>query len=84
MAAFESAPKMMETVAPTATVKGLGGFEVTPAGSVPSVTCTEPANPFSEFTERLTVELVAPCVRETEVVERVTEKSGEGGGGGAT
>ena len=81
VAALEAAPKMMGAVVLAATAKGLAGFEVTPVGSAPSVTSTEPVKPFTGFTVRLTVELVAPCAMETEVVEREIKKSGAGGGG---
>jgi len=71
------------TVAPAATVNGLEGFEVTPAGSALRVICTEPVKPFKEFTERLIAALVAPCKMDTEVGESPKEKSAEGGGGGS-
>jgi hypothetical protein len=38
VAAFAEAPKTTEVLAPAATLKGLAGFEVTPAGSALSDT----------------------------------------------
>ena len=58
--ALAEAPKIREVLAPTATVKGLAGFEVTPEGSALSVTWTVAVKPFSAFTETLTEGLVAP------------------------
>jgi hypothetical protein len=82
VATLEEAPKTTEVLAPAATVKGLGGFEVTPAGRELRATWTTPAKPFRELTETLTAELVAPCVMEMELEERLSEKSASGGGGG--
>jgi hypothetical protein len=78
VAAFAVAPKIIEVLAPAATLNGLGGFELTPAGSVPKVTCTVPVNPLLGFTETLRAELVPPCWTETEFEERASVKSGTG------
>ena len=80
--AFAAAPKTTETLAPAAIANGLAGFEVIPAGSVPSETCTVPLKPFSGATLNWIGELVAPCVTLTEFEEEVRVKSGDGGGGG--
>ncbi len=79
--AFTAAPKTTEVLEPTATLKGLAGFEVTPEGSALKVTCTLPVNPLTGFTETLRAELVPPCCTETELEERASLKSGTGGGG---
>src|ERR1700676_817872 len=61
VAAVEEAPKITGVpAAPAAMLKGLAGFEVTPAGTPERLTCTVPINPFSGFTETVTAELVAP------------------------
>jgi hypothetical protein len=44
--AFAEAPKTTGVLEPAATLKGLTGFEVTPEGSVLSVTWTAPVKPF--------------------------------------
>lgn len=44
-----------------ATLKGLRGFEMTPAGKPVSVTWTDPVKPLSGLTDKITPELVAPC-----------------------
>ncbi|OLB35047.1 MAG: hypothetical protein AUH11_16320 [Acidobacteria bacterium 13_2_20CM_57_17] len=80
--AFVEAPKTTGVLAPTVTLKGLAGFEVTPEGSALSVTWTAPAKPFSAFTETLTEGLVAPCGMEIEFDDKLRVKSGAGGGGG--
>lgn len=80
--AFGAAEKRTGALEPVATLKGLGGFEMTPAGNPESVTCTEPVKPLSGLTESITAELVDPCWRLTEFIENPMEKSGCGGGGG--
>jgi len=82
VAALAAAPIRRGTAAPAATVNGLRGLDVTPAGSALRVTCTEPLKPFNAFTEILIAELVAPCKMDTEDVEKPSEKSAAGGGGG--
>jgi len=79
-AALAEAPKMIGALAPAATLKGLDGFEVTPAGSELRVTWTEPEKPLSGFTETFTAELVAPWAMEIEFDERARAKSATGGG----
>jgi hypothetical protein len=69
-------------LAPAATLKGLAGLEVTPAGSPFSATWTEPLKPFTGFTETSTAGLVAPCWMEIEFDDKLSEKSATGGGGG--
>ena len=82
VAAFAAAPKTTGVLAPTVTLKGLAGFEVTPVGSALSVTWTAPAKPFSAFTETLTEGLVAPWAMEMEFDDRARVKSAKGGRGG--
>ncbi len=53
--------KSTGTFEPAATLKGLGGFETTPAGNPERTTRTLPVNPLIAVIERLTAELVAPC-----------------------
>jgi len=79
--AFAATPKTTAVLAPAATVKGLAGFEVTPAGSALSVTWTAFAKPLTGFMEILTAELAEPCGTEIEFEDRLREKSGTGGGG---
>ena len=81
-AALVEAPIITEVLAPAATLKGLAGLDVTPAGSAMSDTCTEPVKPFVGLTETLTAGLVAPCVTEIEFDDRLRAKSAAGGGGG--
>jgi hypothetical protein len=66
---------------PAATLKGLAGLEVAPAGRLLSVTWTLPVNPLTGITETLIAELVAPCWTEIELEDKPREKSGTGGGG---
>jgi hypothetical protein len=61
VAAFAVAPKMIWVFAPDASVKGLAGLEMTPAGRPLSEICTLPVNPFSGLTETLRELFVAPC-----------------------
>ncbi|PYT53123.1 MAG: hypothetical protein DMG43_09855 [Acidobacteria bacterium] len=49
--AFAAALKTTAVLAPAATVKGLAGFELTPAGSALSVTWTAFAKPLTAFME---------------------------------
>ncbi|GAC1616910.1 MAG: hypothetical protein PVS2B2_18290 [Candidatus Acidiferrum sp.] len=70
------------TLEPVATVKGLEGLEVAPAGRLVSATWTALANPFWPITETVKGELDVPCEMLMEEGERVKEKSGLGGGGG--
>ena len=81
VAALDEAPKTTDALAPAATLNGLVGFEITPAGSPLKITCTLPVNPLFGLTETLTAELAPPCETETEFAERDREKSGAGGGG---
>ena len=80
--AFAEAPKTTGVFAPAVTLKGLAGFEVTPAGSALSVTWTAPEKPLTGFMETLTAGLAAPCVTEIEFADKFRVKSGAGGGGG--
>jgi hypothetical protein len=80
--AFVAAGKRTGVLEPTATLKGLTGFEMTSAGKPVRVTWTEPVKPLSEVTDRLTAGLVEPCWRLMEFTEKPIEKSGCGGGGG--
>jgi len=79
--AFAATPKTTAVLAPAATVKGLAGFEVTPAGSALSVTWTVLAKPLTGFMETPTAELAEPCGTEIEFEDTPREKSGTGGGG---
>lgn len=65
-----------------ATVKGLAGFELIPAGKPLNATWTVAENPPIGATDRFTAGLVTPCCRLTEAWENEMEKSGWGGGGG--
>lgn len=81
---FGAAEKRTGVLELPATVKGLAGFEMTPAGIPVSVTWTEPVKPLSGLTDNFTAELVAPCWRFKEFVENPMEKSGCAGGGGGS
>lgn len=80
--AFMAAENKTGVLDPAETVKGLTGFEMTPAGKPVRVTWTEPVKPLSGFTDNIIAGLVAPCWRLTEFEEKAREKSGWGGGGG--
>jgi hypothetical protein len=81
VAAFAAAPNTTDVLEPADTLNGLEGFEVTPPGSPPSVTCTVPLNPFRGLTDTLTGELVVPWVTLIVLAEMTMEKSGCGGDG---
>ena len=81
--ALAAAENSTGVLAAALTVKGLAGFDVTPAGKPLSVTCTVPANPLLGVTDRFTAGLVTPCWTPTEFWEKEMEKSGCGGGGGS-
>jgi hypothetical protein len=79
---FVAAENRTAALEPAETVKGLTGFEMTPAGKPVRVTWTEPVKPLSGLIDNVIAGLVAPCWRLTEFKEKTTEKSGCGGGGG--
>ena len=81
VAAFAAAPNTTDVFDPAPTVKGLEGFEITPLGSPPSVTCTVLLNPFRGLTDTLTGELVDPWVTLIVLAEIAMAKSGCGGDG---
>jgi hypothetical protein len=80
--AFTAAENRSGALEPADTVKGLTGFEMTPAGKPARVTRTEPVKPLRGLTDNIIAGLVAPCWRLTELEEKAREKSGWGGGGG--
>jgi len=80
--AFAAAEKRTGALEPTGMLKGLAGLETTPEGKPERVTWTEPVNPLSGLTDKLTAWLVAPCSTLTEFWEKPMEKSDCGGGGG--
>lgn len=61
VAVFGAADKSTGMLEPAATLNGLKGFEMTPAGKPLRVTWTEPVKPLSGFTDNVIAELVAPC-----------------------
>ena len=77
VAVVAAAPKIMEAFAPAATVNGLPGLDVTPAGRLASVISTEPAKPFVALMETMTGWLTPPWGIDTEAEESAREKSGE-------
>ena len=80
---FVAAENRTAALEPAETVKGLTGFEITPAGKPVRVTRTEPVKPLSGLIDNVIAGLVPPCSRLTEPEEKAREKSGcEGGGGG--
>src|SRR5216683_3060866 len=82
--ALTAAPKTTGALVFAGTVKGLAGFDSTPAGKPPSVICTTPLKPFCPFTEILSAEVVAPCMTVIELDERTMEKSWAEAGGGVS
>jgi hypothetical protein len=80
--ALSAAEKRMGVAEVAATLKGLVGLETTPVGRPVSVTWTVPMKPFNGLTESVIAELVEPCCRLKEFVEKLMEKSAWGGGGG--
>ena len=79
---FGAAEKRTGALEPVAMPSGVTGFEMTPADNPVRVIWTEPVKPLSGLTDNITAELVEPCLRLTEFVEKPMEKSGCGGGGG--
>src|SRR5277367_1917297 len=82
VAVLMAAENRIGALEPAVTLKGLTGFDTTPAGKPLSVTWTVPVKPLSGSAESVTDVLVAPCWTVTEFWEKAREKSGRGGGGG--
>jgi len=74
--AFGTAEKRTGVLEPAGMLKGLIGFERTPAGTPLRVTWTEPVKPLIGVTDNITAGLVPPCWTVAEFDEKPMEKSG--------